>query len=125
MKQSDSRSRTPEQETACAGTACYLHRTVPSRQQAARAYLKGEVPGVQQSYAPDARPSRQARLGGGRRDGGTPGPLAGGSALRLTEKAPPRRQTDCLRGGAFVMGKGHSAGGLTLWMTETISSVEG
>lgn len=59
MNQSDTRSPSPEQENACAGTACYLHRTVPSRQQAARAYLKGEVPGVQQSYAPDARPSKQ------------------------------------------------------------------
>lgn len=37
----------------------YLHRTVPSRQSAAKAYLKGQVPGVQQSYAPNARPSEQ------------------------------------------------------------------
>lgn len=46
-------------QTPCAGEGCYLRRTVPSRQQAARAYLKGQVPGVQQSYAPNAHPSEK------------------------------------------------------------------
>lgn len=45
------------QNTAEGGPGKYLRRTVPSHQQSARAFLKGEVPGVQQSYAPNARPS--------------------------------------------------------------------
>ncbi len=33
-----------------------LRHTAPSRQKQAKAYLKGQVPGVMQHYAPDARP---------------------------------------------------------------------
>ena len=44
-------------QNTAGGSGRYLHRTVPSRQQSARAFLQGEVPGVQQSYAPNARPS--------------------------------------------------------------------
>ena len=35
----------------------YLHRTMPSRQKAAKAFLQGKAPGVQQSYAPNAETS--------------------------------------------------------------------
>ena len=35
----------------------FLHRTMPSRQRSARAFLKGQTPGVQQSYAPGAETS--------------------------------------------------------------------
>lgn len=47
----------PSPQNTAGGSGRYLHRTVPSRQQSARAFLQGEVPGVQQSYAPNARPS--------------------------------------------------------------------
>lgn len=35
----------------------FLHRTVPSRQRFAQAFLGGQAPGVQQSYAPGAKAS--------------------------------------------------------------------
>lgn len=47
----------PSLQNTAGGSGRYLHRTVPSRQQSARAFLQGKVPGVQQSYAPNARPS--------------------------------------------------------------------
>lgn len=50
-------SAAPSPQNTAGSSGRYLHRTVPSRQQSARAFLQGEVPGVQQSYAPNARPS--------------------------------------------------------------------
>lgn len=35
----------------------FLCRTLPCRQKSARAYLEGQTPGVQQSYAPNAKTS--------------------------------------------------------------------
>ena len=35
----------------------YLHRTVPSQQRFAKAFLAGKAPGLQQRYAPDAKVS--------------------------------------------------------------------
>lgn len=37
--------------------ADFLHRTAPSRQRQAKAFLDGKSPGIMQSYAPDAMAS--------------------------------------------------------------------
>ncbi len=47
----DLRGRVPREDG-------FLRHTLPDRQRLAKAYLKGQCPGVQQSYAPNAKPSK-------------------------------------------------------------------
>lgn len=47
----------PDARQGDAGDQAFLSRTMPSRQKAARAFLNGSAPGVQQSYAPNAETS--------------------------------------------------------------------
>lgn len=47
----DLRGRVPREDA-------FLHHTIPARQRLAKAYLKGQCPGVQQGYAPNAKPSK-------------------------------------------------------------------
>ena len=47
----------PDARQADAPEQAFLSRTMPCRQKAARAFLNGSAPGVQQRYAPGARAS--------------------------------------------------------------------